>query len=210
MDRPAKRKTIRLPHYDYRSTGVYHVTICSKNRAWLFGRIEDGRMFLNELGVLVEQKIEEVPEHYPEADVIASVVMPNHVHMLVGRGTNVLHERADAMRGETDAIHGVPTGKSQRWSIWVREADAIHGVPTEESQRLSVWERTPYMASLRRKTSVCPSGRRTPYMASLRGENHGLSAWVRGRGRHSWRPYGCGLKQAIWWPGAISVSWGCS
>jgi len=103
MDRPAKRKTIRLPHYDYRSTGVYHVTICSKNRAWLFGRIEDGRMFLNELGVLVEQKIEEVPEHYPEADVIASVVMPNHVHMLVGLGTNVLHER-------TDAIHGVPTG----------------------------------------------------------------------------------------------------
>ena len=33
------RKTIRLRHYDYRSKGVYHVTICAQHRKCIFGRI---------------------------------------------------------------------------------------------------------------------------------------------------------------------------
>ena len=93
------RKTIRLKNYDYRSKGVYHVTICAIYRDTIFGRVENGCMVLNDLGRVVEQKIGELPGHYAECDVIASVVMPNHVHLLVG------------LAMAADAIHGVPTAK---------------------------------------------------------------------------------------------------
>ena len=91
------RKTIRLQHYDYHSKGVYHVTICSRDRKRLFGAVIDGRMALNALGEIADRNVQAIPGYYPEAEVMEYVVMPNHVHILLGMGT------------ETDANYGVPT-----------------------------------------------------------------------------------------------------
>ncbi len=99
MNERPNRKTIRLQAYDYRSKGCYHVTICSRQREHLFGEVANGVMRLNALGRVVEQGIAGIPSHFPEAEVIAHVVMPNHVHMLLGLGT------------ETDAMYGVPTAR---------------------------------------------------------------------------------------------------
>ncbi len=47
---PAKhhRRSIRLKGYDYAQAGLYFITLCCQNRACLFGKIENGRMILNE------------------------------------------------------------------------------------------------------------------------------------------------------------------
>jgi len=47
------RQSIRLPGYDYSQPGAYFVTICANRRQCLFGNVIDGRMVLNQYGVIV-------------------------------------------------------------------------------------------------------------------------------------------------------------
>ncbi|MCQ2274413.1 MAG: hypothetical protein MJZ86_06425 [Bacteroidales bacterium] len=80
---PSARKT----DHDY-AGGAYFVTICSKNREWSFGHIEEDsngtkRMILNDIGNYAEQMIQNLPLHHPYASVPLWVVMPNHVHLIV-------------------------------------------------------------------------------------------------------------------------------
>ena len=42
------RRSIRLTGYDYSQDGAYFVTLCTQNRACLFGTIIDGEMVLNQ------------------------------------------------------------------------------------------------------------------------------------------------------------------
>jgi putative transposase len=45
-----RRRSIRLPGYDYSQNGAYFVTLCPQNRECLFWEITDGSMRLNETG----------------------------------------------------------------------------------------------------------------------------------------------------------------
>ena len=47
-----RRKSIRLPGYDYSTEGFYFITICTKDKKCIFGKIVDGEMILNEAGKL--------------------------------------------------------------------------------------------------------------------------------------------------------------
>ena len=58
----SKRRSIRLPGYDYSRTGAYFVTICTKDRKCLFGDIVNPNMALNNAGRMVE-----MAKKYPEA-----------------------------------------------------------------------------------------------------------------------------------------------
>ena len=74
------RQSIRLKGYDYSQCGAYFVTICVHNRGCLFGAIADGKMQLNEIGVMVQHGWEWLPQQYPYVAIDAFVVMPNHFH----------------------------------------------------------------------------------------------------------------------------------
>lgn len=65
------RKHIRLRHFDYASDGWYFVTICTQNREFHFGEI-------------ARQLWTEIPAHFPGAELGEFVVMPNHVHGIIG------------------------------------------------------------------------------------------------------------------------------
>ncbi len=82
--RPHSRRSIRLSGYDYSQSGAYFVTVCTQDRACLFGSISDddalawtagGRMVVDWWG--------EVPRKFPGVDTDAFVVMPNHIHGIV-------------------------------------------------------------------------------------------------------------------------------
>jgi putative transposase len=79
-----KRRSIRLPEFDYTQNGVYFITNCSHNRAHIFGEIINGEMNLNHIGMIAQQCLLEIPDHFGNSELIASVVMPNHVHILIG------------------------------------------------------------------------------------------------------------------------------
>ena len=48
-----RRVSLRLPGFDYSQEGEYFVTICVKGRQYLFGKIIDNEMNLNEFGKIV-------------------------------------------------------------------------------------------------------------------------------------------------------------
>jgi len=76
------RKNIRLVGYDYSQNGFYFVTICTQNRENLFGYVVDGKMILNEFGMIVDTKINELKK-YNNVDIDIYRVMPNHVHLIL-------------------------------------------------------------------------------------------------------------------------------
>jgi REP element-mobilizing transposase RayT len=83
------RRSIRLKGYDYTQPGAYFITICTHGRECLFGEIIDGEMHLNEAGQIVVQTWQDLPNHVPNVQLDAFVIMPNHVHGII-----IITERA--------------------------------------------------------------------------------------------------------------------
>jgi REP element-mobilizing transposase RayT len=83
-DNPKRqRRSIRLPHYDYRESGFYFVTLCVHDRVCLFGEIVNGIMQLNECGALVASEWSRTAVIRPQVVLDEFVVMPNHFHGIV-------------------------------------------------------------------------------------------------------------------------------
>ncbi|HRN42164.1 MAG TPA: hypothetical protein PK649_08845 [Vicingus sp.] len=80
----------RLKHWNYRWAGAYFVTICTKDRLPYFGKIENGKMILNEIGEMVENEWIITPKIRPDMnlDLGEYVVMPNHFHGVLIIGDN--------------------------------------------------------------------------------------------------------------------------
>ena len=83
MERP-QRRSIRSRDYDYARAGAYFVTIVTKDRSCLFGQIVDSEMRPNQFGRIVEAAWSALPEHYPGVECDAFVMMPNHIHGVIG------------------------------------------------------------------------------------------------------------------------------
>ena len=77
------RRSIRLKGYDYSQAGAYFITICTQDRACLFGKVVNGEMRLNNAGHMVLAEWNMLPERFPHVVLDAFVVMPNHVHGIV-------------------------------------------------------------------------------------------------------------------------------
>lgn len=77
------RRSIRLQGYDYSQEGLYFITICCQNRAYLFGKIVDGKMILNDAGLQAETCWQDIPNHFPNAILHEYIIMPNHIHGII-------------------------------------------------------------------------------------------------------------------------------
>jgi REP element-mobilizing transposase RayT len=88
---PAKhhRRSIRLKGYDYTQSGAYFITICADRRQCLFGDIVDGRMVLNQYGMVVADEWQKSVLIRREIKLDIWVVMPNHFHGIVIINNNV-------------------------------------------------------------------------------------------------------------------------
>lgn len=77
------RKSIRLKGYDYSQKGLYFITICTHDRIHLFGKIENGKMILNEFGEIAAREWERSEEIRNEIELCEYIIMPNHFHGIV-------------------------------------------------------------------------------------------------------------------------------
>lgn len=77
------RRSIRLHGFDYGQPGAYFVTVCTRDRACLFGEVVEGEMVLNAFGAIVQECWQDLPNHYPHVGLYEFVVMPNHVHGII-------------------------------------------------------------------------------------------------------------------------------
>ncbi len=83
MKRFKDHKQFRLPYFNYSSTGIYFITICTKNRVDFFGKIEGGSMILSEIGKIAEDCWIKIPEISTFASLDQFIDMPDHVHGII-------------------------------------------------------------------------------------------------------------------------------
>ncbi len=77
------RRSIRLRGYDYTQAGAYFVTLLTHNRECRFGDVVNGEMHANALGQIIAECWDALPAHFPNVELDAFVVMPNHVHAII-------------------------------------------------------------------------------------------------------------------------------
>ena len=90
MDAPV-RKSLRLEGFDYSSQNYYFVTICTAGRRKILSKITVGadiirpqtQVILTPHGKIVADALENIPKIYPSVRVDKSVIMPNHLHLLL-------------------------------------------------------------------------------------------------------------------------------
>ena len=78
------RKSIRLKNYDYTKNGLYFVTICIQNREHLLGEIIDGQHIVYDSGKMINLIWNDLGKHFNGVTTYEFVVMPNHVHGIIG------------------------------------------------------------------------------------------------------------------------------
>ena len=70
----------RYRGYDYSSPGKYFITICTKNKIRYFGKIDNRKMILSDLGIIAEKFWREIPGHFPNITLDEYIIMPDHIH----------------------------------------------------------------------------------------------------------------------------------
>lgn len=79
------RHAFRADWHDYNS-GIYFVTICSKDKRHIFGSIRNSVMIMSDVGKIVECCILDIANHHTNLEIWNHVVMPNHIHMVINVG----------------------------------------------------------------------------------------------------------------------------
>jgi REP element-mobilizing transposase RayT len=103
------RKSIRIQGYDYSQAGAYYVTIVVHGRECLFGEIVNGEMILNEYGKIVQKWWDEILIHFPNVELGAFIIMPNHIHGIIF----IIAER----RGEVISPRNSPNHNNQNINV---------------------------------------------------------------------------------------------
>ncbi|MDP2038204.1 MAG: transposase [Ignavibacteria bacterium] len=103
-------ETTRLKEWDYSSPWWYYVTINTKDHVEYFGKVENGKMFLNELGKIVEEEWLKTEAIRANVELDYFVIMPNHFHGIII--LNETKDNVETCRGkslqETDRVFSKP------------------------------------------------------------------------------------------------------
>lgn len=129
------RKYPRLKNFDYSAGGVFCVTICTKEKAKLFGYVDvaSAAMHLSELGALVQAQIDRIPQAYPGTILWNRVVMPNHLHILLQIPPEAPVSLFSVVRGTKSLVT-----RTIGYSIW--QASFYEHVVRNEADALRFWK----------------------------------------------------------------------
>lgn len=83
MKQYKKNKQFRLPYFNYSSTGLYFITICTKQRNPIFGIIRDGIFIPTDIGKITVECWQNIPVKAPYASIDSFVTMPDHIHGII-------------------------------------------------------------------------------------------------------------------------------
>lgn len=71
--------------WDYSQSALYMITICVNDRSNRFGEIDpENAIHLSLAGKMVTEELDALSERFSQLELDTSVVMPNHVHILLG------------------------------------------------------------------------------------------------------------------------------
>jgi REP element-mobilizing transposase RayT len=144
------RRSIRLKGYDYAHPGAYFITLCTHERAHLFGTVVNGEMRLNEAGRVAEQGWRDIPAHFPQVKLDAFIIMPNHIHGVLWIGGDLVGAKnfsplpPPSPRGTSKTIGSVIRGFKIGVTQWFRQNTTIN----------PVWQRNYYEHIIRNERAL--------------------------------------------------------
>jgi len=100
----------RHQNWDYRWDGAYFITICTKDRQHYFGKIENGKMILSNVGILADVFWHEIKNHNKNVELGEFVVMPNHVHGILILNNNEIVNNNETVADDGNGVGNVETG----------------------------------------------------------------------------------------------------
>ena len=136
-----RRRSIRLPGYNYRSPGAYFITICTHGRACLFGEVAGGDMQLTQYGRIVQDEWSRTTVIRDHVTLDTFTVMPNHVHGIIIIGGQFAdpgvgaHGCAPLCRGPK-SLGSIVAGFKSAATKRINEIRSMPGTP--------VWQRNYY------------------------------------------------------------------
>ena len=95
------RRTIRLNKYDYCTSALYYITICTNRKDMIFGDIENGRIVLNEYGVIAQKELIKTSRIRTYVQLDTFIIMPDNIHSIIG----IKNLRIDPCRGMACHAH---------------------------------------------------------------------------------------------------------
>lgn len=78
-----RRKTMRLPGYDYSQPGAYFVTLLTYQRRHFLSDIAHGKICYSKFGVVVKDSWLDLPRYHPQLELDEFCVMPDHFHAII-------------------------------------------------------------------------------------------------------------------------------
>jgi REP element-mobilizing transposase RayT len=77
------QKSLRLPNYEYTQQGSYFITAVTYQGQCLFGTINQDEMIYSQVGKIVKEVWQSIPDHFPNTSSDHFVTMPNHIHGII-------------------------------------------------------------------------------------------------------------------------------
>ena len=138
-------ESARLQSWDYSADGFYFITICTQNRACLFGQIVNGHMRLSGVGEIVLREWNQSFEIRSELFCDCFVIMPNHIHAVVVIDKNddidvvETHGRASLQQQQQQPKKPMPIRRPKSLSSFVA------GFKSSATKQINAFRNTPGM-----------------------------------------------------------------
>jgi REP element-mobilizing transposase RayT len=145
-----KINSIRIPEYDYSLENYYFVTICSFQRQKIFSKIENKKIYLTEIGEIINEewfKTQNIRENVIMDDI---VIMPNHIHGIIVINSQLSAEKT------TRRVVSTTLKKNSLGSI----IGQIKSITTKRIKRMlnnpkiNIWQRNYYEHIIRNENEL--------------------------------------------------------
>lgn len=133
-----KRQPTRLQDYDYASPGAYFITLCTKDKKNILGRIVEEKTVLSVAGEVVMNVWMDLPQHCPLLELDEFVIIPNHVHDILW-----LHEKNPRVGA---GLKPSPTQPQKKHPL----SEIVRAFKTLSSRRINQLNRTPSQTNWQR------------------------------------------------------------
>jgi REP element-mobilizing transposase RayT len=138
-----------LGEYNYAQAGAYFVTICTHNRACLFGEIANGAVVMNDFGRIAEEEWLKTPGIRPQIELDEYVIMPNHIHgiLVITTDKGVLqYAPTHTLRSPSQTIGSVIRGWKSAVTTKIKKFTG--------NRNMRVWQRNYYEHVIRNEQDL--------------------------------------------------------
>lgn len=139
-----KRKSVRLHCHDYNG-GIYFVTVCTHQKLHTLGQIDDAKMHLSPLGLLLDQAIKHA-DSTKNVFIPHYVIMPNHFHAIIEIDGNSIYHASNKTEDEPESVSaGVHNNSKLSTTIggiksFVTRNTACSTAENIVSEKVKIWQ----------------------------------------------------------------------